>query len=169
MGSTTLEGVPPPGHLRPLWRRRFGAVVLALLVAAGALGFLGDRTRTVSAIEDGYTLTLTYSPLSRSGLAATWELKVAKAGGFTDPIEIAVSADYFAIFEHQGLNPQALRQTSDGAVEYWVFDPPPGATFVVAVDQFVEPGRRYGASGTVALVVDGERIAPIEFTTRLLP
>lgn len=169
MAGSTFEGVPPPFTRRPLKLRRAGAVALVLFVGAGLFGLLGDRTVTTTATENGYTLTLTHSALSRSGLSARWELTVERDQDFTEPIDVVVGGEYFDAFDHQALDPEAVGQTSDDTVEYWTFAPPPGDTLRISVDHYVQPGRRFSASGSVAVLVDGERVAPIEFTTRLLP
>src|SRR5690625_1818105 len=128
-----------------------------------------DSVQTESADEAGYTLTLKYPKVTRSGLDVPWELDITSTEPLPEQIVIAVTGDYFDIFDHQGLDPEAYSQTADDEMEYWTFNTPGGATMSISIDQYVEPGAMTGSSGTVGLFIDGELTAPITFTTRMLP
>lgn len=49
------------------------------------------------------------------------------------------------------------------------FTAPPGDTFVLAYDAYIQPSAQIGRDGTLAVMVDGDRVAAAEFRTRLLP
>lgn len=171
MGTSTLHNVrPPTSEPRPLLWRRLGTLLLVGVVVAGVLGLLGDRLAVSTASEAGYTLTLEYARTARAGLDVPWSLTVEREGGFDGPeLTVAVTGDYFGVFESQGLDPEPSAETADGEYVYWTFDTPEGDTFRVDFDAYVQPSSQVGASGTVAVVVDGRHVAPIAFTTTLLP
>jgi len=98
-----------------------------------------------------------------------WELEISNTLVLPNQIVVAVTGDYFKIFEHQGLDPEAYSLTADSQMEYWTFDTPGGDTMAISIDQYFEPGVMSGASGTVGLYIDGDLVAPIDFTTRVLP
>src|SRR3954447_9028143 len=103
---------------RGLWGRRIALVAMFVIVAAGASGWLGVRAHTTSASGAGYDLTLTYPKVARPGLDIPWELRLEHPGGFSGDITIAVSADYFDIFEFQGMHPEPSDETADGDFVY---------------------------------------------------
>src|SRR5690625_6220944 len=72
--QSTIEDVPKTNMRRAPWARRIGTVLLALFIGSGAAGLLGDSVQTESADEAGYTLTLKYPKVTRSGLDVPWEL-----------------------------------------------------------------------------------------------
>ncbi len=168
MQSTTAD-VPRSDRKRAPWSRRVGTTALAVFVAAGAAGFLGDSVQTKSAEEAGYTLTLTYPRVSRSGLDVPWKLDIASTQPLPKQVVVAVTGEYFNIFEEQGLDPKPESQAADGEMEYWTFNTAGGNDISISVDHYVEPGAMTGSSGTVGLYIDGELIAPLDFTTSMLP
>jgi hypothetical protein len=157
-------------HAAVWWRRAFIMALLAL-VAAGAIGFLGDTTATVRATSGGYELELTYASTARAGLDVPWQVTVRHPGGFTsDSLTLAVTGDYFDIYETQGFHPDASDSTRDGRTLYLTFNAPPsGDTFVVAYDAYIQPSSQVGRAGTVGLVVGGRGVASVDFRTTLLP
>lgn len=171
MGTTSTLGNVRPAQRAPrsLVGRRFGTAVLALVVVLGLFGQLGDSLATRTASAGGYTVTVEYARTARAGLDVPWTVTVESEHGFDGPLTLAVTGDYFTIYEAQGRDPMSRSETVDGEFLYWTFDPPPGRTFRVDFDAYVQPSAQIGASGTVAVVVDGEHIAPVEFTTTLFP
>lgn len=168
--TSTLENVRgKDAEPRSMAWRRIGTGVLIAIIVAGLFGVLGDRDGLRSAEADGYTLTLVYPQSARTGLDRPWELEVTSDDGFGPEITVAVTADYFDFYEHQGIDPEPSDVTRDGELLYWTFTAPEGDTFRVSVDHYVQPAAQVGGSGTVALVVDGERVAPIDFTTFVFP
>ncbi len=79
--------------------------VLALIVVLGAVGVFGMRSTSVTASGGGYQLTVEYAAVSRAGLDTPWTVTVRHPGGFTGPITLATTDNYFTMFETQGLTP----------------------------------------------------------------
>jgi hypothetical protein len=143
--------------------------VLALVVAAGATGLLGVRSGTDTASAGGWTLSVTSARVARAGLDVPWKVDVHRDGGFAGPVTLAVTADYFDIFESQGLDPEPASETSDGDRLYWTFDPPPGDRLSIDFDAYIQPSSQLGASGEVAVLVDGAPVVTVPFRTWLVP
>jgi hypothetical protein len=159
------EGAEP----RSVLARRVGTVLLALVVLAGLLGFLGDRNGTAEGNGAGYTLQLDYAVSSRPGLDVPWHLEISNPEGFSQELTIAVTADYFDLYETQGWHPEPTEQTRDGEWLYLTFAMPDVTTFELSYDAYIQPNRVLPGSGEVAVVVDGERTATVPFRTFLFP
>lgn len=80
-----------------------------------------------------------------------------------------MTADYFDIFESQGLDPEPSSETSDGQRLLWTFDPPPGDELGVDFDGYIQPSSQLGASGEVAVLDGGSAIVTVPFRTWLVP
>jgi hypothetical protein len=143
--------------------------VLALVVAAGATGLLGVHSGSTTASADGWTVSVTSARIARAGLDVPWKVEVHRDGGFAGPLTLAVTADYFDIFESQGLDPEPAAETSDGERLYWTFDPPPGEDFAVDFDAYIQPSSQLGASGEVAVLEAGVPVVTVPFRTWLVP
>jgi hypothetical protein len=168
--SSTLADVRPV-ELGPRSVRGRTAIVALLLVIviAGALGLLGVRSTTVTATSGGYTLSVTYAWIARAGLDVPWSVELHRDGGFDGPVTVAVTGEYFDIYEEQGLDPEPATQTADAQAVYWTFDPPPGDTLGIDFDAYIQPASQWGASGTVAVLEGGQRVVSVGFTTALVP
>jgi hypothetical protein len=151
------------------WGRRGGTVVLALVVLAGALGLLGVRSGTVSAAAGGYHLSVTYAQVARAGLDVPFHVRVGHAGGFDGGVTLAITASYFGLFETQGFYPDPQSETNDGTDEIMTFAKPPGDTFQLDFDAYIQPASQVGRSGTVRLVRAGATVARVSVHTRLVP
>jgi hypothetical protein len=144
--------------------------VLVLIVAAGATGLLGVRSTTGTGEGGGYQIEIEYAAVARAGLDVPWQVHVRRPGGFDGPVTLALTADYFDIYEEQGLDPEPASQSSDGEYLYWTFDPPPaGEEFVVDFDAYIQPSSQLGASGDVSVLLGTERVASTPFHTWLVP
>lgn len=153
-----------------VWGRRVVRGGLALLVLAGLTGFLGVHTTTAHAAGDGYGLSLRYATIARAGLDVPWEVTVTHDGGFGDTITLAVTGDYFDIYETQGFTPDASKAVRNGSTLYLTFDAPGDDTFVVSYDAYIQPSSQQGRSGTLGVVdPDGRTVTQLDFRTRLLP
>jgi hypothetical protein len=169
--GSTLDGVETrPGGRVGIWSRRVLLGALAVFVGAGLLGLLGVRTATTSSSFDGYTLTLEHATVARAGLDVPFAVTVTHDGGFAESITIAVTGNYFDIFETQGFNPEPSAQVRDADKLYLTFDAPEGDTFRFSYDAYIQPSSQQGRSGEVSLMTSTgyERIT-IPFRTRLLP
>jgi hypothetical protein len=149
--------------------RRLAIGFLLLLVVAGASGWLGVRSWTARASGDGYDLTLTYPCVARAGLDVAWEVRLEHPGGFDGPITIAVSADYFDIFEFQGMHPEPSDETADEDFVYLTFQPPDGDVFTTSLDTYVQPSSQIGRDAVAKAVIDGRTVAQVSFSTWLVP
>jgi hypothetical protein len=149
--------------------RRVTIGVLALLVLLGALGVFGVRTGSVHAAGGGYQLTVEYAVVSRAGLDTPWRVTVHHPGGFAGPITLASTAAYFDMFETQGLDPAPDSETASGRYRYQTFTPPPGDTFTVTFDAYIQPASQVGHRGETVLLIDGRSLARVSYRTRLVP
>lgn len=168
--ESTLRDVRPVEHgPRPVRVRRCLVAFLGLIVLTGATGLFGVRTTTETATAAGWTVSVTSAGIARAGLDVPWEVAVRRDGGFSGPITLAVTAAYFDIFESQGLDPEPATETADGDLLYWTFDPPPGDELTVSFDAYIQPSSQLGASGEVAVLVDGGPVVTVPFRTWLVP
>jgi hypothetical protein len=169
--DTTLEGLETRRQdVQGAWWRRFFLVLLAVVVAAGLAGLLGVRDATASAEQDGWSLQVRYAATARAGLDVPFVMTVRHEGGFDKQVTLALTADYFDIFETQGFHPEPSGETRDGHTLYLTFDAPPrGDTLTVSYDAYIQPAAQQGRSATVAVWVDQEQVASVDVRTRLVP
>ena len=156
-------------HRTALWARRGFLLVMALVVVAALVGLLGVHTSTATASRDGYRMALRYPGVARAGLDIEWQVTVRHPGGFGKTLTLAVTGDYFDIFETQGFHPQPSAETRDGSTLYLTFDAPPGDTFVVYYDAYIQPASQQGKAARVALLAQGRPVVWIDYRTRLVP
>ena len=158
-------------HAAATWTRRATLGVLALVVVAALAGLLGVHTATASATADGWSLTLRYPATARAGLDVTWQATVTHPGGLGKTVTLAVTGDYPNLFETQGFHPEPAEETRDSSTLYLTFTAPPGDTFVVDFDTYVQPASQAGSAGTLS-VVDHATLTPlttVPFRTHLAP
>jgi hypothetical protein len=168
--SSTLAGIETSAQGRlAIWSRRGFLVLLLVFVLAGLGGFLGLRTATETDEAGGYRLSLHHATTARAGLDVPWEVTVTHAGGFGKDITLAVTGDYFDIYETQGFMPDPSDATRDGHTLYLTFAAPPGDTFVLSYDAYIQPSSQVGRDGTLSIIEDGSPVASVDFDTRLLP
>ncbi len=165
----TAADVEEASHPAVPWVRRVALAAMALVVAAGLTGLLGVHTSEASARHDGYILTLHYPGVARAGLDTTWQVEVTHPGGFGKELTLAVTGDYFDIFETQGFHPNPSDETRDGRTLYLTFTAPPGDTFVVDFDAYIQPASQQGRAATVALVEGTTPLVAVRYRTRILP
>ena len=168
--TSTLSDIETTSPRRvSAWLRRAFLLALLLFVLAGLLGLLGVRTTTARSSEAGWSLSVEHAAVARAGLDVPWQVTVTHPGGFGKELTLAVTGDYFDIFESQGFDPEPSDETRDAQTLYLTFPAPPGETFVLAFDAYIQPSAQAGREGTVAVMVDGDRVAATDFRTRLLP
>jgi hypothetical protein len=163
------EEIDEGSHPVALWLRRAMLSAMALVVAADLLSLLGVRTSSVSANENGYDLSLHYPSVARAGLDTPWQVTVTHPGGFGKQLTLAVTGDYFNIFETQGFHPEPADETRDAHTLYLTFTAPPGDTFVVDFDAYIQPASQQGRSATLAVMNGGTPAVSVDFDTRLMP
>lgn len=159
--------------------RRVGRAACSLVVALAVLtavldGFdvvevVGVDDAVVSATDGTTTLAVRYPSTSRPALASPLEITVTRSGGFDDPIELAIDADYLLLWDLNGVLPAPTEEVSQGDVLRWTFDPPEGDTLRVLYEARIEPARQEGAAGRVAVVDGSAALVAVEFETRLMP
>jgi hypothetical protein len=149
--------------------RRVTIGVLALIVLLGALGVFGERTGTVRTSAGGYQLSVHYGVVSRAGIDTPWQVTVHHAGGFDGPITLATTASYFEMFESQGLTPAPDSETVGAVYQYQEFSPPPGDTFTLTYDAYIQPASQHGHSAVTKLLINGREVAQVSYRTRLVP
>jgi YetF C-terminal domain len=93
-------------------------VLLLVVVVAGAIGVFGVHSSTVSARANGYLLSVTYARAARPGLDIPFTVRAQHTGSFPSSITLAVSTDYFRMFETQGFYPDADSATNDGPLTH---------------------------------------------------
>ncbi|WP_238343101.1 hypothetical protein [Nocardioides cynanchi] len=142
---------------------------MSVLVAADLLSLLGVRTSTEAASAHGYSLTVHYPSVARAGLDTPWQVTVSHRGGFGKQLTLGVTGDYFNIFETQGFHPNPSDETRDGNTLYLTFTSPPGETFVVDFDAYIQPASQQGRYATVSVIDGGSPVASVDIHTRLLP
>lgn len=167
--STTdalTDRAPPTGR-----RARRLLLALALVVVLiGASGLLGVRSAEVSSTANGYTLTLVYPQVARGGQDVRWQVTVRNPGGFAEDVVLAVTADYFDLFETQGFHPEPDAETADGQFLYLTFTKPPaGEVFRVDFDAYIQPASQRGRTAEVRLLVGGEPAVSVDYRTWLVP
>jgi hypothetical protein len=169
--DSALVDVRAPGpRPRKAWGRRAVVAVLLLVVVAGATGWLGVHTSTVRASGGGYGLAVDYPRVARAGWDTPWTVTVTASGPFPEEITLAVTADWFDLFESQGLSPEPSEEYSDGTMEYFVLSTPPEArTMTFDFDAYVQPTAQLGAPADVWLIIDGQRVATLDYRTWLVP
>jgi hypothetical protein len=168
-GSTLADVSRGSCSTASIWGRRFGLSLLLVVVLAGAFGVFGVHSRTVTTHANGYTLEVLYPQTARAGLDVPWRVTVHKPGGFDQGITIAVSTDYFRMFETQGFYPDADSSTNDGKFVYFNFNQPPGEEFVMDYDAYIQPSAQIGKTATVRLIVGGTIEASTSIRTWLVP
>jgi len=167
---STLENVRESARPRAVAVLRGGTTVLLIAVlACGVAGVFGVHSTTASARGGGYELSLRYAQTARAGMDVPWSLTVRRAGGFDEPIVIAVTTGYFEMFETQGWSPEPSAETQDGDRSYMTFDPPPADTLTVDFDAYIQPSSQQGSDGSVSLWQNGTDLVTIPFTTWLAP
>lgn len=167
--STLADVQPPQLRRRARAARRAILVLVALVVLAGATTLLGVRTGSVSTTDGEWSLKVRYPQIARGGLDVVWQVRVEHPGGFKEPIQLAVNADYFDIFETQGFHPEPSKTTRDGSLMYFEFDPPPGDVFLVDYDAYIQGSSQLGRRGEVHLMDGDQRRLTVTYRTWLAP
>ena len=153
-----------------MWFRRLSIALLSLLLLAAGLGLLGVRSTTVQDSGGGWTLRLEHAAVARAGLDVPFTATVTHEGGFGDEVTLAVTGEYFDLYETQGFNPVPSETSRDGELFYLTFDAPPdGDTMVVTYDAYIQPAAQRGDDGTVSVIDQGLPVVSVDFETGLWP
>lgn len=168
--STLSDLEERPQRRLAVWGRRGFLGLLLVVVLAGLAGLLGVRQATATESSNGWTLSVEHASIARAGLDVPWRVTVEREGGFDRTITLAVTGDYFDIYETQGFAPEPSASTRDGELLYLTFDTADGDTFTVSYDAYIQPSSQRGRAATVSVV--DEHLVPqvsVEINTFLLP
>jgi hypothetical protein len=171
-GSTLADVAPGTPRRRARAGRRAIMALLAVVVAAAAVGLLGVRTGSAQAASgDGWRLKVWYPHIARAGLDVQFRVQVHHDGGFgPDDITLAIPRRYFDIFETQGFHPDADKETSDGRLIYLSFTPPDsGEDFTVDYDAYIQPSSQIGRHADLSLMDHQKKRLTVNFHTWLAP
>jgi hypothetical protein len=165
---------PEPVGLERLRRsrtlRRIGLAVLTVIVVAGAVGVFGIRTRTVTARSGGYTMSLQYPATDRADQPVHWVLTLVHPGGFTGPVDVAVTQSYLDLLDVNAIQPEPTGSRTDGGFVVWTFAPPAGATLRVLLDANIQLNAHLGAAAVVSLLDDqGNSVVSVRYRTWVAP
>ncbi len=171
--------VDEPSSRKVIRRRRWmhrlmlGVVVLVLgavvLDGVDGLDVVGPDERTVSASGGGYELAVEHPSVTRPALASVFRVTVRHAGGFDEPVQVAVDRRYLELWDANATLPAPDGETAVGRWIVWEFDPPPGDELVVTYEARIEPGVQRGRGGAVAVMVDDEPAVTVRFHTEVRP
>lgn len=153
------------------WLRRLAVFLIAAASFAALLGLLGVRTATVSATASGYSLEVHFARVSRAGLETPFTVDVRSDSGRLPPtFTLLVDTAYLSILDENGLDPQPSSAFADSVQTEWIFEVPGDQRELsVDFDARLSPAVQWGRSGWVALVVDGEEVARVDFETWVMP
>ena len=133
-----IRTLPPDIVAHHLGRIHFlrdaALTLMTALTIVGATSLLGVHDGTSSASAAGYDTQLAYPRITRGGLSADLQLRIARHGGFGGaPVTVALTKDYLDLYDIQQVFPAPVRATSDAASIYWTFEPPPGEVLDVTI------------------------------------
>ena len=153
------------------------AVASIKAITAARMAVRGDGSHHVSldkAIktmrETGRDMKDKYKETARAGLDVPWQVVVTHADGFEKEVTIAVTGDYFDIYETQGFTPEPSASMRDATTLYLTFDAPDGDVLTVDYDAYIQPSSQVGRDATVS-VVDAAHVplVSVDIDTYLLP
>ena len=169
IGCVDIREEPQGARRKAVFYAVFAAG-LAVFLGLSFTGIFGVRSDTVRATGGGYELAVRYGATSRPALATPFDVEVRRPGGFDGPVTVAVTADYLAMWDENGLSPSPSGESQDGEWEVWEFDPPDGDLLVISFDARIEPAAQSGRAGTVEVRDDaGAAVVAVDFETKVLP
>jgi len=170
---------PAPVGRRAIAHERWGRFAFfaatVVIVGLGVTGVFGIRSSTATGGGGEFVVAVEHPAVTRPGHAVGFTIEVSHRDGspITEPVEIAVSADYWAMFDANALVPAPSAETRGGDVLVWEFDPPPAhadrSRLLVSFDARLAPSVNTGRAGFVQIIDDGEPVAEVHFRTRVVP
>lgn len=152
------------------------AALLTMLVASAVvdrateIDVWGVSADTATSRGGGYELEVRYPTVSRPALSTPFDIVVRRAGGFDGPVDVAVDADWFEMWDYQALQPNPSESTGDRTQLVFTFDPPDGDVLRVFFDGRIQPSQQSGTDGWVAILDDaGDVVTRVSFSTTVLP
>ena len=98
---------------------------------------------------NGLHLTLRYPSVARAGLDTPWQVTVTHPGGFGKQLTLASPATTSTSSRPRASIPNPADETRDADTLYLTFTAPPGDTFVVDFDAYIQPASQQGRSATL--------------------
>jgi len=146
-------------------------VALAVFEALVGSSVYGVDTTTTRATRGGTQVAVSHPTVTRGQLATPLEITVSRAGGFTEPIVLTITADYLSLFLSQGPDPDPNSSTATADDLILTFDPPPGDTFVVSWNLQAKAVGTFTTATAHVAVVDGEQrpVVAVDFDTKVRP
>jgi hypothetical protein len=169
----TLPSEMVAGHLRRIHILRDTALgLVAVLAIVGATGLLGVRSGSEAVSANGYDVQFEYPRITRGGLSADFDLRVARPGGFGGTqVTIACDKQYLELFDIQRVLPTPIRETSDETLVYWIFEPSPNdvldVSFTTKTDESLDGVGVHDAEARV--LAGGTPVARIPLRTVVVP
>jgi hypothetical protein len=176
--ARVLATAPEESDRRAVGRERYArrafAAGLVVFLALGLAGVFGVWTTSSSATGGGYQVRVSHARVTRPGLATPFAIEVTRADGspLREPVTLAVSSSYLALFDDNGMDPQPSSETAGPGQVVWEFDPPPAAAgdaLVVTLDARLEPAVQWGRDGFVRVMDGSEVAAEVRFHTWVAP
>ncbi len=166
----TMESLPAARRGRV--GRRIAVTLVGLVVLMGAGNMLGNTVETARAAGGGFEIALHHPGMARAGLSANWEATIRRLDGESLPSRLELVSDrrYFDLFDENGFSPTPLEEWQESDRVTWVFRPPDGATeLTVSLDARLQPDVHRGRSGYTTLVVGGDEVVSVAYSTGVAP
>lgn len=161
----------PPGP-RGRWFRRFGYAALTGVCVLAAFDLLGPRTDIVTAQGGGFTLSVKYPQVARSGQPAPLHLQITQDGGLGKTITLRLCDEFFNDLDFQNWYPNPAAETSVPPWIVYEFDTPTtgGDTLELSLDARVAPGQ-FGETDDceIAILDDDKPVTKMSFTVWRMP
>lgn len=162
-----------PGHPVDVWLPRILVGLVAALVLAAILGWLGVSEVVTSEEAGGYRLEVRHASVTRPGLATPFSITVRRLDGADLPgrLTLSLDPDYLAIFDQNGLAPAPASAYATESHLDWTFEVPEGEDELgVDFDARLEPAvQARRQKGSVTVLIDGAAVVSTHFTTVVLP
>jgi hypothetical protein len=169
--SSTAQGLSGQDRARQRRRLRLlGIGALFAVVLAGAVGLLGPREDTVTRVEGGWSLSMEYGSVVRSGQPVPMEIEVTHPGGFTGPVRLIFDQTVFDRFDFQNWYPNPDSETAGPETVVYDFVPPDGDRWHVSLNARVAPWQLGGRfTYWLGLVVGDRVVARTEYVVWVVP
>jgi hypothetical protein len=172
-GSTTdgLGGPTRAGRIGYLITMvLFGAIPLAAIVEHIAeVPVYGVLSTTTSGNDGRLHVVVHYPRVARPGLAAPFEIRMHRDGGFAGPVTVGIDAEYVAIWDENGRLPAPASESLEDNGIVWEFDPPDGDVLHARWDGRIEPAVSSGRDGEVWVDDGSGDFVRISFRTEIRP
>jgi hypothetical protein len=169
----------PDRDPRTAWRRIGYAATTTLLTAMVVVAVVDNLTEVdvwgvssdrVVATGGGYELEVKHPTVSRPALASPFDIIVRSDDGFEDTIDVAVSANFFEMWDFQNLYPSPSESTGEPDRVVMTFDTPDANEMRIFLDGRIQPAEQRGAEVWVAVLDDaGDEEVRVDFTMVVLP